>query len=143
MPLRRQGMVAVLLAVGLALSACAETAESEASGTGPATLVEVEGTDVQQVVLTKKAATRLDIQMTAVTGGEGATVIPYASVVYDAEGATWAYTSPEPLTFVRTPITVASIAGDQARLSAGPDSGTEVVTVGTAELYGAEQGIGQ
>lgn len=143
MQLRRQSMVAVLLAVGLALSACAKTAESEESGTGPATLVAVEGTDLQQVTLTEQAATRLDIQMTAVTGGEGATVIPYASVVYDGEGATWAYTSPEPLTFVRTSITVASIAGDEARLSAGPDGGTEVVTVGTAELYGAEQGIGQ
>ena len=47
-------------------------------------------------------------------------VIPYAAVVYDADGKTWVYTSPKPLTFVRSPITVARIAGDKAFLSAGP-----------------------
>jgi len=142
MQLRKQMMVAVL-ALCLGLSACAKSSDSEASGDGPAKLVETANPDVQQVVLTEEAATRLDIQMTATTGFAGAAIIPYASVVYDADGAAWAYTSPKPLTFVRTPITVASIDGDEAHLSAGPASGTEVVTVGTAELFGTEQGIGQ
>lgn len=139
---RRRWMVVALVVTGLALSGCAEKSESEASADGPAKLVEVKGSDVKQVVLTAKAAARLGIEMTAVGEEAGVKVIPYASVVYDADGATWAFTSPKPLTFVRTPITVANIAGEQAFLSAGPDTGHEVVAVGTAELFGTEQEIG-
>jgi hypothetical protein len=57
-------------------------------------------------------------------------------------GETWTYTSPEPLTFVRAPITVEAIDADLAYLSAGPAPGTEVVTVGAAELFGVESGVG-
>ena len=31
-------------------------------------------------------------------------VIPYSAVLYDADGATWMYTSPKPLVFVRQDI---------------------------------------
>jgi hypothetical protein len=65
-------------------------------------------------------------------------VVPYAAVLYDAHGDAWTYTSPEPLTFVRHRITVDNIQGDLAFLSSGPPVGTLVVTVGAAELYGAE-----
>jgi hypothetical protein len=58
--------------------------------------------------------------------------------VYDSEGKTWTYINPQPLVFVRHPITVDSIKGDQAILSDGPDSGTAVVTVGAEELFGSE-----
>jgi hypothetical protein len=145
---RRRWMVVALVATGLALSGCAKTSEDKASGEEPATLQAVPGSDLQRVALTARAAERLGIAMTAVTEDVVAgsatplKVIPYASVVYDAEGATWAYTSPKPLTFVRTPVTVANIAGERAFLSAGPDTGTKVVTVGTAELFGSEQEIG-
>jgi hypothetical protein len=135
-------MVVALVATGLALSGCAEKSKSESSEDGPVKLVEVKGSDVQQVVLTAKAAERIGIEMVAVTENAGTRIAPYASVVYDANGDSWAYTSPKPLTFVRTPITVASIAGEDALLSAGPDLGTKVVTVGTAELFGSEQEIG-
>ena len=142
MQLRTRWMVAGLMATGLALSGCADKSGSDESKKGPATLVEIKGSDVQQVVLTGRAVERLDIQLKAVADEAGAKVIPYASVVYDADGKTWAYTSPKPLTFERKPITVTSIAGDKAFLSEGPDSGTKVVTVGTAELFGVEQEIG-
>ena len=134
--------VVALLATGLALSGCAKTSESKASEDGPVKLVEVKGSDVQQVVLTAKAAERVGIEMAAITEKSGAKVAPYAAVVYDANGDAWAYTSAKPLTFVRSPIKVESIAGNDAILSAGPDAGTEVVTVGTAELFGSEQEIG-
>ena len=68
--------------------------------------------------------------------------MPYAAVVYDPDGSTWVYTNPEGRTFVREPIVVTRIADDTAFLSDGPDVGTEVVTIGTAELYGVEQEIG-
>ncbi|HEX6867287.1 MAG TPA: hypothetical protein VF119_00710, partial [Candidatus Limnocylindrales bacterium] len=60
----------------------------------------------------------------------------------DPEGATWAYTNPEGLLFVRAPISVERIVGDLAILSEGPPAGTLVVTVGGAELWGAEHGVG-
>jgi hypothetical protein len=44
--------------------------------------------------------------------------------------------------FVRHSISIDQINGNQAVLSAGPPSGTAVVTVGAAELFGTEVGIG-
>jgi hypothetical protein len=70
-------------------------------------------------------------------------VIPYAAVIYDLTGKTWVYTSPEPLTFVRQPISIDYIEDDMAVLVDGPDAGTLVATVGVAELYGADTGVGK
>jgi hypothetical protein len=70
-------------------------------------------------------------------------VVPYAAVLYDAKGDTWVYTNPNPLTFVRHPIHIDYIEGDLAALSDGPASGTAIVVVGAAELFGAETGIGK
>jgi hypothetical protein len=38
-------------------------------------------------------------------------------------------------------VTVRQVDGDVVTLSAGPPAGTEVVTVGAIELWGAELGI--
>ena len=70
-------------------------------------------------------------------------VIPYAALLYDLYGKTFAYTNPEPLVFIRQPVTVDYIDGDVAVLMDGPSVGTAVVTVGVAELYGADTGIGK
>ena len=70
-------------------------------------------------------------------------VIPYAAVVYGLKGETWAYTNPAPLTFIRQAITIDYIDGDKVVLGDGPASGTAVVTVGVAELYGTDTGIGK
>ena len=67
-------------------------------------------------------------------------VVPHGAVVYDAQGKTWVYASPEPLVFVRQPIVIDYIEGDRAVLSDGPVAGTAVVMVGAAELFGAEHG---
>jgi len=69
-------------------------------------------------------------------------LVPYAAVIYDVNGGTWVYTKePNALSFVRQSITVDYIEGDLAFLIEGPPVGTEVVTVGGAELYGAETGV--
>ena len=69
--------------------------------------------------------------------------IPYAAVVYDADGQTWAYVEPRSRwSTCARPVTVEEIDGEVARLSAGPPTGTQVVTTGAAELYGAEIGVG-
>jgi hypothetical protein len=63
-------------------------------------------------------------------------------LIYDADGAASVYTNPEPLVYVRAPVTVEEINNGQAQLNAGPPSGTAVVTVGAPELYGIDSGIG-
>jgi hypothetical protein len=92
--------------------------------------------------LTPEAAERLDIQTAAVDGNGTQMVIPYAALVYSPTGETWAYTNPEGLTFVRQRIVVDRIDGDRVVLSKGPSPGTKVATVGVAELFGAESGVG-
>jgi hypothetical protein len=69
-------------------------------------------------------------------------IVPYAAVMYGPHGETWVYTNPEPLTFIRHSIAIDYIDGDQVVLSDGPPTGTKVVTVGVAELYGTESGVG-
>lgn len=77
------------------------------------------------------------------TGGEGQQkIVPYSALLYDEHGNTWVYTSPEPLVFVRKPVSVEYIEGESAVLSDGPPIGTGVVTVGVAELLGTEYKIG-
>jgi len=75
--------------------------------------------------------------------GDGAPrkVVPYAAVLYGVNGETWVYTNPEPLVFLRSPITIDYIDGDLAVLSEGPAVGTAVVTLGAAELFGTETGV--
>lgn len=75
--------------------------------------------------------------------GAGPSIIPYSAVIYGLNGETWAYINPEPLTYVRHPITVDYIEGGQAFLLDGPPLGTPVVTVGAALLYGADTGVGK
>lgn len=75
-------------------------------------------------------------------GGTTRKVVPYSALLYDIHGKTWVYKSPEPLTFLRHQIEVDYIEGDQVFLAGGPETGAEVVTVGAAELYGAEFGVG-
>lgn len=128
--------IAILIIASL-LSACAPKAADKVEKIEPFKLEVIEGSDFQRVILTEKAAQRLDIQTTPVSGS----VIPYAAVLYGLHGETWTYTNPEPLVFVREPIVIDHIEGDSAFLSEGPDTGTAVVIIGVAELYGAEVGI--
>ena len=104
----------------------------------PYQLEVIEGSDFQRVILTEKASQRLDIQTAPVRDGN---IIPYAAVLYGLNGETWTYTNPEPLVFVREPIVIDHIEGDSVVLSEGLDTGTAVVIIGAAELYGAEVGV--
>jgi len=86
---------------------------------------------------------RVLVELTLLGSGARHKVIPYAAVIYDQSGATWAYTNPESLVFIRQPIVIDYIEGDRAVLSDGPAAGAAVVTVGGAELFGAETGVGK
>ena len=133
-----------LLVGGLQLAACKQNAAVVApvEDNGPVKVERMEGIDPTKVILTQEAAQRLDIQTATVRDadvkGVKRKVIPYAAVLYDTDGATWTYTSPEPLTYVRHPIKVDFIQGEDAVLADDLPSGTNVVIIGSAELYGSE-----
>ena len=86
--------------------------------------------------------TRLDIQTAPVReaqiNGAQRKVIPYAAILYDTQGATWTYISPGPLIYLRHPIKVDFIQGNDAILTDDLPAGTAVVIIGAAELYGSE-----
>jgi hypothetical protein len=135
----------LLLAV-LPLAACGGEDEAAAADE-PATVELVDGSDdLYEITLTADAAKRVDLQTTAArkegAGADERTIVPYSAIVYETDGETWVYTSPVDLKFVREHVVVEEIDGERAVLSEGPAAGTEVVTVGVAELFGAEHGIG-
>ena len=143
------GLVAACAAVVLLLLVSNPSIETKAgeAESGAAVVEPVPGTELTRVTLSEQAAERLGIETALVAdedvgSASGATtlrkVVPYSAVLYDVNGEAYVYTSPEPLSFVRAPITVDHIDGDVAVLSDGPSSGTAVVTVGAAELFGAE-----
>jgi hypothetical protein len=145
---RSYWMIGVVAAAGLGLAGCSTASiDLPAVANEPPSHVEpIEGSELSRVTLSERAAQRLGIETAEVSSeeieGTSRQIIPYGAVIYDSSGATWTYTSPEPLTFVRHPITINAIDGDQAVLSEGPEDGTTVVSVGAAELYGTEYKVG-
>jgi hypothetical protein len=135
-----------MVAASLLLSACGQKAPA-ANAAKPVKVEKVGESSISRITLTDEGARRLDIRTDEIheldEGGLHRKVMPYAALVYDLKGDTWAYTSPEPLTYVRQSVSVESIKGNLAYLKDGPPDSTRVVIVGVAELYGAEFGIGK
>lgn len=129
-------LLMLMMAASLQLAACGPKSAT-IEKINPSTLEEIEGSDLKRVILTEKAAERIKLQTVPVSG----LVVPYAAVIYDTEGNTWIYTNPAPLTFVRASVVIDHIEGDQAFLSQGLESDAPIVTVGVAEIYGAETGV--
>jgi hypothetical protein len=133
------------LVIGAAaiLAGCATATPAEAP---PAVIKPVAGSQIPQLQLTERAVQRLGIvtqpvRQAATAGQPAREVIPYSAVVYDTDGSTWTYVNTATDVYQRKPITVNQIDGEVALLSAGPPAGTQVVTVGAAELLGTEYNI--
>ena len=133
------------LVIGAAaiLAGCATATPEQAP---PALIKPVAGSQIPQLQLTGRAVQRLGIvtqpvRQTRAAGRPAHEVIPYSAVVYDTDGSTWTYVNTAARTYERKPITVTEIDGEIAQLSAGPATGTPVVTVGAAELLGTEYNI--
>jgi hypothetical protein len=143
MPAKRWIVVVAVVVAGLAVVAVAVRAggsgtEETAADSEPAAIAPVKGSDVKQVTLSADAARRLGIRTARVSPDD---VIPAGAVLYDATGTTFTYISPKRLVFMRSPIGVDRIERGQAFLSKGPPAGTAVVTVGSQELVGVENGV--
>lgn len=139
----RTRWLALLVVVSAVAAACSSPAA--AAPTEPAvTVEEIEGSELERLTLSESAAKRLGVETSPVraAGDPGRSVVPYSAVVYDKSGAAWAYENVEGLTFVRHPLVVNSVVDGEAFLSGGPALAALVVTVGAAELYGVEIGVG-
>jgi hypothetical protein len=132
----------VLIAGVVSLSACGEASSGydyeTASHHDPAELEPIKGTDVNRVIVDPEGVERAGIQTAPIRKNHQGTVMPHSAVIFDAEGDTYTYTSPEPRTYVRQKIEIDHVNGDSVMLSDGPPAGTEVVTVGAVFVYGTE-----
>ncbi|MFI7703214.1 hypothetical protein [Nonomuraea sp. NPDC049480] len=142
---RRWIPAALMLAALALLTGCAtEAVTASSTAQGPAKVEKLAGAEQSKVTITDKAAQRLGIQLGTVQAAPGnLLVVPYSAVVYDTKGQAWTFTNPQKGVYLRHKVTVDSVRDATALLSAGPANGTAVVTVGSAELYGAELGIGK
>ena len=144
---RRIWLVGLVLIGALGLVIASRVAAIQDAGESePAYVEPIEGSSLSRITLSEQAAGRIAVATTPVTddasSGAPRKIIPYGAVIYSPDGETWTYTSPEPRVFVREAIEIERIEGDKAILTKGPAAGTEVVTVGGAELLGAESGLG-
>ena len=125
------------------LSSCGATpSDAYVVENDPGHVEEIPGQDVGLVSLTGEAAQRLGIDTTPVARNGRHLVVPSEAVLVDAEGVWWVFTNPEPDHFVRAEIDVSHEKDGTAYLESGPAPGTQVVTVGVAELYGVEEQVG-
>ena len=147
MKLMTQLLAVALVTVGLLLSACSKS-QNTLEIEHPAVIEQIEGSDLSKVTLTERAIQRLDLkteqvlEMKVERTSSMRKVVPYSSLIYDPQGQTWVYTSPQPETFIRHKVDVDYIEGNLAVLNEGPPTGTVVASIGVAELYGAEFKVG-
>ena len=131
------------LGAALILTACGEAvADKYAIEEQPYFLEAVEGQEVLRVVLTEAATEHIGIETTPVEQRGSNLVVPNGAVYLDSHGEFWVYTNPETLVYVRAPIEIVEETSTEAILADGPPAGTQVVTVGVPELYGAEKEFG-
>lgn len=142
---RLPAAAAICAALLFSLPACAQPTAVAGSPAEAAAKVEKNTTTgIARISLSQRAIERLELRTEPVTQGPGAGVmIPYAALLYQADGKTWVYTNPEPRVYERQPVTVIKVEAGVVTASSGPAVGTQVVTVGGAELFGAEFNTGK
>jgi len=139
----RNAVVTLGSLAALFVTGCSATATP---GTGvvyaPDRVVSV-GTNLNRVILNAQSADRLGIVTKPVRrlAGSGVSVVPISSVLYDKDGGTWVYTTVAAFTYLRAAVALGPVDNDLWELTSGPAPGTEVVTIGGAELLGAELGV--
>jgi hypothetical protein len=141
LPRRSTFRACLALAVaGVALAGCQEV-PSNLVKSQPYTLQPIKGTDLNRVMLSDKIARRIDLQTVEMRAKGKWKIVPHEAIIYNPEGKVYVYTRPKAETYVRAPIKVDRVVGDQVFLLAGPPVGTEIVTVGAAELLATEYEI--
>jgi ABC-type oligopeptide transport system substrate-binding subunit len=134
-------ILAIMALACLPLAACSPAVAS-AEQVSPAKVEHLSGADPTRITLVPDAVKRLDIQTGEASmqdvDGKQMLVVPYAGLLYDVNGNTWVYVNTAPGVYMRTPVIVDHIDGDNADLVSGPAVGSKIVTVGAEELFGSE-----
>lgn len=140
--MRTRVLAVLVAALAVVVAGCAQEPVDAAPEQLAAVSEPIPGSELLRITLTEGAVARLGIETAPVAEVDGELAVPYGALLYDAHGTEWVYTNPEPLVYVREEIEVDRVAEDLVILSSGPALGTTVVTVGSAELYGVESGVG-
>ena len=85
-----------------------------------------------------RAGERAAVEIRTTDSKQDALVIPFNAVLHDIHGGQWVYAKTGEHSYTRKRIQVARLAGADAVLSSGPPAGTQIVTDGSAELFGTE-----
>ena len=85
-----------------------------------------------------RAGERVAVEIPTLESKEEALVIPFNAVLHDIYGGQWVYVKTGEHAYTRHRIQVARLAGEDAVLTTGPAAGTQIVTDGSAELFGTE-----
>jgi hypothetical protein len=137
---RLLGAGLVMVASGLALSACSEVEESVRESY-PYKSEPIKGTGINRVTMADETADLIPVKTAPVRRNGNRKVVPHRALIYNPEGAAFVYRKPKPQTYVRAPIEVVEVVGDRAVLAGGPPVGTTIVTLGAAELLATEYEI--
>jgi RND family efflux transporter MFP subunit len=73
-------------------------------------------------------------------GSAESLVVPTSAIIYDRHGGTWVFEVVKERTYILRQVAIDYVIGAEAVLVRGPNPGTKVVSVGVAELFGAETG---
>jgi hypothetical protein len=138
----RKAVLGCVVAVAVATSAgCAEIESVTAEPYEPAALESTGPDKPARVILTEEAVDRVALQTTEVKALGKDLTVDHAALVFDKAGKPWVFSVIGPRTYVRATVTIKEVQDNVVTLSAGPPAGTQVVTVGAIELWGAELGI--
>ncbi|MGI9086076.1 MAG: hypothetical protein ACR2FE_12465 [Aeromicrobium sp.] len=150
-------LVATLLAV--APVACKQAEAVEATHYQPSKITPAKNGGHPVVTLTKLGASQIGLQTAPVEAKKtpvpaaGTEVlveaptepakelktIPYAAVLYDGvDGQPYVFVNTDGLSFHREDVTIDNVDEQLVDISSGPPVGTRVVTVGIAQIHGAE-----
>ena len=81
--------------------------------------------------------------MPVTVGQAGNAEFPYTALLYEPNGQPAVYVTSGTLTFTRHFVTVAVIGGGMVIVKSGVTPGDRVVTTGSAELLGVQNGVGE
>jgi hypothetical protein len=138
----RRAVLGCVVAIAVATSAgCAEIESVTAEPYEPAALESTGPDKPARIILTDEAVDRVALQTTEVKPLGKELTVDHAALVFDKAGKPWVFTVVGPRTYVRAAIGIKEVQDNLMILSAGPPAGTQVVTVGAIELWGAELGI--
>jgi len=135
----RMAATVVVVLLAAAPAACKQAEAAEAEHYQPSKITPAKEKDGHPTVtLTRLGAEQIGLETEAVRDRS----LPYAAMLYGADGQPYVFVSVEDLTFHRADITVKGIAGHTVSLTDGPPDGTQVVTVGLPQIHGAELEFG-